>query len=295
MNENIKKFEYYIFIKKLKKKIYVKNLIKTNIILFQKRSAMDQLLTNVIFKMKTDIMKEKIKNLLIKKFIYKLMTQYIENYKPKNSDVRRNNNNNVLGSLENQRKLFNNFLLKLNAVSFFKKIKVCLNNTRIRNIQENIFFSKKFDNEKIFFQKVKIISIYEFSKRKKIFFEKLFFQKIKYITFNKSKDINYIDKLKETKKIFIYKINFHLFINNCNYIKNKINEKNTINKKIGKFKEDEGRNTEMKKYFKIFITKVRISKQSKDSLKRKIFNIIKKNLMISKELKHYLNEAEEIK
>ena len=295
MNENIKKFEYYIFIKKLKKKIYVKNLIKTNIILFQKRSAMDQLLTNVIFKMKTDIMKEKIKNLLIKKFIYKLMTQYIENYKPKNSDVRRNNNNNVLGSLENQRKLFNNFLLKLNAVSFFKKIKVCLNNTRIRNIQENIFFSKKFDNEKIFFQKVKIISIYEFSKRKKIFFEKLFFQKIKYITFNKSKDINYIDKLKETKKIFIYKINFHLFINNCNYIKNKIIEKNTINKKIGKFKEDEGRNTEMKKYFKIFITKVRISKQSKDSLKRKIFNIIKKNLMISKELKHYLNEAEEIK
>ena len=295
MNENIKKFEYYIFIKKLKKKIYVKNLIKTNIILFQKRSAMDQLLTNVIFKMKTDIMKEKIKNLLIKKFIYKIMNQYIENYKQENSDIRRNNNKNFEELLESQRKIFNSFLLKLYAVSFFKKVKVCLNNTRIRNIKENFFFSKKFDYEKIFFQKVKIISSYGFSKRKKIFLEKVFFQRIKYITFNKSKDINYTDKLNEIKKIFIYKINFHLFINNCNYIKNKINEANIINKKIDKFKENVGRNKEVKKYFKIFISKVRISKKAKDSLKRKIFNIIKKNLMISKELKHYLNEAEEIK
>ena len=85
MNENIK-FEYYIFIKKIKEKIYIKNQIKENIILFQKRSALDQLLMNVIFKMKNDILKEKLKNLLIKKFIYRLMNQYIESYNKGNSD-----------------------------------------------------------------------------------------------------------------------------------------------------------------------------------------------------------------
>ena len=83
MNEYNKQFEYFIFIQKIKEKIYVKNRIKENIILFQKRSALDQLLTNVVFKMKNDILKEKIKNLLIKKFIYKVMNQYIENFKKK--------------------------------------------------------------------------------------------------------------------------------------------------------------------------------------------------------------------
>ena len=35
-------------------------------------------------------------------------------------------------------------------------------------------------------------------------------------------------------------------------------------------------------------------KKKNDYLKRKIFNIIKKNVTLSKELKHYLNEAEGI-
>ena len=65
MNENIK-FEYYIFIKRIKEKIFIKRQIKENIILFQKRSALDQLLMNIIFKMKNEILKEKIKNSLEK-------------------------------------------------------------------------------------------------------------------------------------------------------------------------------------------------------------------------------------
>ena len=93
MNEYNKQFEYFIFIQKIKEKIYVKNRIKENIILFQKRSALDQLLTNVVFKMKNDILKEKIKNLLIKKFIYKVMNQYIENFKKENSNVIKENTN----------------------------------------------------------------------------------------------------------------------------------------------------------------------------------------------------------
>ena len=69
MNENIKKFEYYIFIKKIKEKNIIKNQIKTNIILFQKRSALDQLLINIISEIKNNILEEKLKILLIKKFI----------------------------------------------------------------------------------------------------------------------------------------------------------------------------------------------------------------------------------
>ena len=113
MNEYNKQFEYFIFIQKIKEKIYVKNRIKENIILFQKRSALDQLLTNVVFKMKNDILKEKIKNLLIKKFIYKVMNQYIENFKKENSNVIKENNKDNYGLLESQKRIFNNFLFKL--------------------------------------------------------------------------------------------------------------------------------------------------------------------------------------
>ena len=127
MNEYNKQFEYFIFIQKIKEKIYVKNRIKENIILFQKRSALDQLLTNVVFKMKNDILKEKIKNLLIKKFIYKVMNQYIENFKKENSNVIKENNKDNYGLLESQKRIFNNFLFKLYVFSFFKRIKISLN------------------------------------------------------------------------------------------------------------------------------------------------------------------------
>ena len=134
MNEYNKQFEYFIFIQKIKEKIYVKNRIKENIILFQKRSALDQLLTNVVFKMKNDILKEKIKNLLIKKFIYKVMNQYIENFKKENSNVIKENNKDNYGLLESQKRIFNNFLFKSYVFSFFKRIKISLNNNRIKKI-----------------------------------------------------------------------------------------------------------------------------------------------------------------
>ena len=127
MNENIK-FEYYIFIKRIKEKIFIKRQIKENIILFQKRSALDQLLMNIIFKMKNDILKEKIKNLLIKKFIYKVMNQYIERYKRGNSDNIENNNKDKYGLLESQKRIFNSFIFKSYAFSFLKRVKICLNN-----------------------------------------------------------------------------------------------------------------------------------------------------------------------
>ena len=59
---------------------------------------------NVIFKMKNDILKERLKNLLIKKFIYRLMNQYIESYNKGNSDNIEKNNKDKYGLLESQKR-----------------------------------------------------------------------------------------------------------------------------------------------------------------------------------------------
>ena len=294
MNENIKKFEYYIFIKKIKEKIYIKNQIKENIILFQKRSALDQLLMNVIFKMKNDILKERLKNLLIKKFIYRLMNQYIESYNKGNSDNIEKNNKDKYGLLESQKRIFNNFIFKSYVFSFFKRVKICLNNSKIKNTQNNIIIKKRNDFLKNYFLQIKEYKSYSFENEKKLLFKKIFFSKIKYLMVNKANDINNINKLTNAKKLFIFKVNYKLFVNNFKSFKTSNNKIKAIKQKLEKYKENNQKTLETKKYFKIFINKVKINKKENDYLKRKIFNIIKKNVIISKELKHYLNEAEEI-
>ena len=293
MNENIK-FEYYIFIKKIKEKIYIKNQIKENIILFQKRSALDQLLMNVIFKMKNDILKEKLKNLLIKKFIYRLMNQYIESYNKGNSDNIEKNNKDKYGLLESQKRIFNNFIFKSYVFSFFKRVKICLNNSKIKNTQNNIIIKKRNDFLKNCFLQIKEYKSCSFQNEKKLLFKKIFFSKIKYLMVNKANDINNINKLTNVKKLFIFKVNYKLFINNLKSFKASNNKIKAIKQKLEKYKENNQKTLETKKYFKIFINKVKINKKENDYLKRKIFNIIKKNVIISKELKHYLNEAKEI-
>ncbi len=293
MNENIK-FEYYIFIKKIKEKIYFKKQIKENIIQFQKRAALDQLLMNVVFKMKNDILKEKLKNLLIKKFIYKLMNQYIESYNKGNLD-KIESNEDKFGLLESQKRIFNNFIFKSYVFSFFKRVKISLNNRKIKNIQNSIIIKKRNDDLKNYFQQIKEYKSYTFEKEKKLLFKKIFFSKIKYLMLNNTNNnINNINRLTNTKKLFVFKIHYKLFIKNIKSFKARIINIKAIKQKLEKYKDNNRKALEVKKYFKIFINKVKINKKQNDYLKRKIFNIIKKNVIISKELKHYLNEAEEI-
>ena len=293
MNENIK-FEYYIFIKKIKEKIYFKKQIKENIIQFQKRAALDQLLMNVVFKMKNDILKEKLKNLLIKKFIYKLMNQYIESYNKGNLD-KIESNEDKFGLLESQKRIFNNFIFKSYVFSFFKRVKISLNNRKIKNIQNSIIIKKRNDDLKNYFQQIKEYKSYTFEKEKKLLFKKIFFSKIKYLMLNNTNNnINNINRLTNTKKLFVFKIHYKLFIKNIKSFKARIINIKAIKQKLEKYKDNNRKALEVKKYFKIFINKVKIKKKQNDYLKRKIFNIIKKNVIISKEIKHYLNEAEEI-
>ena len=146
MNENIKKFEYYIFIKKIKEKIYIKNRIKENIILFQKRSALDQLLINIIYEMKNNILKEKLKILLIKKFIYNAKNNYLNSYKSE-TKYKENQRNKRANSefLKDKKNAFNDFLIKFNIFSFLKKTRICINTA----INIFIFDKYKFFNIKI--------------------------------------------------------------------------------------------------------------------------------------------------
>ena len=249
---------------------------------------------NVIFKMKNDILKEKLKNLLIKKFIYRLMNQYIESYNKGNSDNIEKNNKDKYGLLESQKRIFNNFIFKSYVFSFFKRVKICLNNSKIKNTQNNIIIKKRNDFLKNCFLQIKEYKSYSFENEKKLLFKKIFFSKIKYLMVNKANDINNINKLTNVKKLFIFKVNYKLFINNLKSFKASNNKIKAIKQKLEKYKENNQKTLETKKYFKIFINKVKINIKENDYLKRKIFNIIKKNVIISKELKHYLNEAKEI-
>lgn len=291
MNENITKFEYYIFIKKIKEKIYVKNQMKTNIILFQKRSALDQLLINVIFKMKNDILNEKLKKLLIKKFFYKVRKNCKSNEKKEIYNAKQKNNKNESILLQNKKSIFNDFLFKTYASLFLSNIKICINNTRQLNIQNNYIEEKTKNEVKYYFKEIKRFKINQFQKETIIFYRKLFFIKIKSNLFIRSQIVKTKTKLNNTKRLFIYKINYHLFLKN---IKSKDDKINILKQKIEKYKENKRKGKEIKYYAKEFINRVKISKQTNDSLKRKIFNILKTNMIISKDLKRYLNEAEKI-
>ena len=77
LNNKIKQIEFFSFINKIQKRIVIKKKIKRKIIIFQKRIALEHLLVNVINGMKNNILNEKLKQFLVKKFIYKIIEQYI--------------------------------------------------------------------------------------------------------------------------------------------------------------------------------------------------------------------------
>ena len=117
---------------------------------------------------------------------------------------------------------------------------------------------------------------------------KIFFGQIKYNINYKKKRINEIKELENKKIVFIYKSTFTKMKNNCKFK----NEKNKRNEEKNKIKEV--RNKFMSKYFKEFKSRIKIIRKVNFSLKKKIFNLFKDNVKISRDLKHYLNEASEI-
>lgn len=297
LDDKIKKIEYFFFIKKLKEKIIIKKEKKSKIILFQKSLALEQLLINVMCEIKNEILNEKLKRLLVKKFLYTVIEQYIEHYKNGNNINSYNNDNydiNEKRKLEEKKAIIKEYILKNDIYSFLNGVSICMNNRRIKYILYNYSIKNRLDNIKLYFMKIKEFNYISYSNKKKKIMCHIFFDNIKIRLINKQKNINLLNESNNKINLFITKNIFHNFLYNCKEINNNI----IIKEKIKKYKESnyikDIRNKTIKKYFNLFINRTKIIKQANDSLKRKIFNLIKYNVKLSKDLNHYLQEATEV-
>ena len=297
LDDKIKKIEYFFFIKKLKEKILIKKEKKSKIILFQKSLALEQLLINVMSEIKNEILNEKLKRLLVKKFLYTVIEQYIEHYKNGNNKNLYNNDNydiNEKRKLEEKKAIIKEYILKNDIYSFLNGVSICMNNRRIKYILYNYSIKNRLDNIKLYFMKIKEFNYISYSNKKKKIMCHIFFDNIKIRLINKQKNINLLNESNNKINLFITKNIFHNFLYNCKEINNNI----IIKEKIKKYKESnyikDIRNKTIKKYFNLFINRTKIIKQANDSLKRKIFNLIKYNVKLSKDLNHYLQEATEV-
>ena len=306
MNEiffnKMKKIEYFFFIKKIKKNIYIKRQAHKKIILFQKKLAVENLLINVVNNVKRDILNEKLKQVLCKKFLYKVIEQFIEHYKERNGN---NKNPNILNSneyqinkrkkLEQSKQIFKQYLIQNSIYSFFNGVSICINNQRLKNIRNNYIISKNIDNMKLYFMELKQLKYISLSKNMKIIMCKTFFIEMKrgILYSKKDKNINLIKELDNKKKLIIIKNGFHIFLDKC---RSNIKREKILEERIHKYNDNikDLKNKEIKNNLKIFIYKIKMMKKTKNALKRKIFNLFKNNAKASKDLKYYLNEASNI-
>jgi hypothetical protein len=302
MNEifynKMKKIEYFFFIKKIKKNIYVKRQIRKKISFFQKKIAVENLLINVVNSVKRDILNEKIKQILCRKFLFKVIEQYIEHYKENGNNTNQyiiNNNEyqiNKRKKLEQSKKIFKQYIIQKNIYYFLNGASICINNQRLKNIRNNYIISKRIDNIRLSFMKLKQLKLISLSKNIKIIMCKIFFIEIKRSIFHSKKDknINLIKELDKQKKLFIFKNGFHRFLDKC---RSNIRNEKILEERVHKYNDNikDLKNKEIKRNLKIFINKIKIIKKTNKALKRKIFNLFKNNAKVSKDLKYYLNEA----
>ena len=303
MNEilynKMKKIEYFFFIKKIKKNIYVKRQIKKKISLFQKKIAIENLLINVVSSVKRDILNEKLKQMLCKKFLFKVIEQYIEHYKERNGNQYAINNNenqiNKRKRLEQSKIIFMKYIMQNNIYYFLNGASICINNQRLKNIRNNYMISKRIDNIRLSFMKLKQLKYIPISKNMKIIMCKIFFIEIKkkILYYKKDRNINLIKELNKKKELFIIKNGFHIFLDKCH---SNIRREKILEEKNHKYNNNikDLKNKEIKKNLKIFINKIKIIKKTNNALKRKIFNLFKNNAKASKDLKYYLSEASNI-
>ena len=295
----MKKIEYFFFIKKIKKNIYVKRQIQKKISLFQKKIAIENLLINVVSSVKRDILNEKLKQMLCKKFLFKVIEQYIEHYKERNGNQYAINNNesqiNKRKKLEQRKIIFMKYIMQNNIYYFLNGASICINNQRLKNIRNNYMISKRIDNIRLSFMKLKQLKYIPISKNMKIIMCKIFFIEIKRKILYSKKDgnINLIKELNKKKELFIIKNGYHIFLDKCH---SNIRREKILEEKNHKYNNNikDLKNKEIKKNLKIFINKIKIIKKTNNALKRKIFNLFKNNAKASKDLKYYLSEASNI-
>ena len=217
------------------------------------------------------------------------MEQYIEQYKnKKNYDKYETNKTNKLIKIQKNKKLFEGFLIKGYTYTFLNCINICINNNHLKNIQYNYSYINRINKTKLYLTKIREITNNSFSKQNKKIMCKIFLTEIKNKILYKKIIIKQKIELINKKNIFIYKNKYKAKDDN-----NKIKfekENNNLEKDIINIKTKGIYSI----YFRLFIKKVKIIKKANYYLKRKIFNLIKNNAKLSKDLKYYLNEAEKI-
>ena len=151
---------------------------------------------------------------------------------------------------------------------------------------------KRIDSMRLSIMKLKQLKYISLSKKMKIIMCKIFFIEIKrrILYSEKDKNINLIKELDKKKKLIIIKNGFHIFLDKCH---SNIRREKILEERIHKFNDNikDLKNKEIKKNLKIFINKIKIIKNTNNTLKRKIFNLFKNNAKASKDLKYYLSEA----
>ena len=315
INNKIKKKYYLLFMKKIQNHLIIKKTLQAKIVKYQIKKAMESLLINVIIKMQNRVLNEKLKVFLVKKFLYKVIQQYIEHYKELASSRLSLSEIKLKQSIiiDNNKKQFELLKLKNNFYSFLSSLEASMNNKKVGLIKNSFLYNQKKNHIKYFFYQCKKLS---FISNKKKDCYKLFFSQINLILIDKTKrnvalqnynffvlSLNFAYfrkkaktcKDRKTKKELIRNNVCKIFIDRCKLKKDNNRKFELLNKK---FKENENiikiHKNEIKNFMILFAKKCENIKKNKITLKRKIFNILKKNVEISKDLKHYLSELNEI-
>ena len=315
INNKIKKIHYLLFMKKIQNHLIIKKTIQAKIVKYQIKKAMENLLINVIIKMQNRVLNEKLKVFLVKKFLYKVIQQYIEHYKELASSRLSLSEIKLKQSIiiDNNKKQFELLKLKNNFYSFLSSLEASMINKKVESIKNRFLYNQKKNHIKYFFYQCKTLSFIS-NKKKECY--KLFFSQINLILIDKTKrnaalqnynffvlSLNFaffrknvkVCKDRKTKKELIRNNICKIFIDRCKLKKDNNRKFELLNKK---FKENENiikiHKNEIKNFMILFAKKCENIKKNKITLKRKIFNILKKNVEISKDLKHYLNELNEM-
>ena len=315
INNKIKKIHYLLFMKKIQNHLIIKKTIQAKIVKYQIKKAMENLLINVIIKMQNRVLNEKLKVFLVKKFLYKVIQQYIEHYKELASSRFSLSEIKLKQSIiiDNNKKQFELLKLKNNFYLFLLSLEASMINKKVESIKNRFLYNQKKNHIKYFFYQCKTL-LFISIKKKECY--KLFFSQINLILIDKTKrnaalqnynffvlSLNFaffrknvkVCKDRKTKKELIRNNVCKIFIDRCKLKKDNNRKFKLLNKK---FKENENiikiHKNEIKNFMILFAKKCENIKKNKITLKRKIFNILKKNVEISKDLKHYLNELNEM-
>lgn len=298
-----------IYLTQIKKMIIKKKKTKSSFekmkILFNKKHILKNLMIVVLQKIKNEIIRNNSKKYIFKKFV----TQSIKLYQYKHSQKIIQKKQLISDQLQ--------YILNKNRLNSYYCFLVHVGSkVKTKNINSRVDFinhQKRINDISLFFQNINCL-------KNKSYITKMTYIKEMRFFFNMVKQKKNLKKFK--KKYCLYK-NFKNFQLNClNYSKNKQTTSKLITfygiKSIKQFKSqikliksESSVNAKLfkqiktsikillqkkkEKIFKMFIDTTKMLYKINKKLKKSIFKMLKENMIISKDINYYLNEAKDYK